>query len=108
MNWTRTKVYMKPPIEKKGSSSGSCADGFGVCCICKYTPKSLFIRDLKLRPCENSLADVCSSVLWSFHKINFGYSKKQTFKLSEVLKSVRDFSHDLNPKSLLIKLLPGL
>ena len=47
MNWVRTKVYMKPPIEKKGANSGSCADGFGVCCTCKYTAKSLFIRDLK-------------------------------------------------------------
>ena len=59
---------MKPFIEKKGSNSGSCADGFGVCCTCKYTPKSLFISDLKSRPCDNSLPD--------FHKISLVTLKK--------------------------------
>ena len=53
----------------------------------------------KSRPCENPLADFCTSALLKALKINTGYSKKtdgQAFRSAEVQKSAREFSHGLD------------
>ena len=53
----------------------------------------------KSRPCENPLADFCTSALLKALKINTGISKRtdgQAFRCAEVQKSARQFSNGLN------------
>ena len=59
----------------------------------------LQLLQIKLRPCENSLADFCSFVLPKVLKINLLYSNKansQAFRSVEVKISAQKFSHGLD------------
>ena len=35
--------------EKNGEESGSCASGFGVCCVCKYNQKNLTFQSIIIK-----------------------------------------------------------
>ena len=58
---------------------------------------------LKSRPCENSLADFCTSALLKGLKINLLYPKKangRAFRSAEVQKSARELSDGLDTKPI--------
>ena len=59
------------------------------------------ICDLKSKPCENFVADFCTSALLKALKATFFTLKKedgQAFRSAEVQKSTSEFSHGLDLK----------
>ena len=48
------------------------------------------------RPCENSLADFCTSALLKALNLYYKKANFQAFSSAEVYKSAREFSHGLD------------